>query len=492
MTRRTFLAASISARAASGAGARNVLFITIDDLRPQLGCYGDRLARTPHIDRLASRGLVFERAYCQQALCSPSRTSLLTGRRPETTRVRDLTTHFRKTIPDAVTLPEYFKRNGYYSHGIYKVFHLAGAAPRIGNMNDPQSWSDELELPDRPVYGPRGQALLEADWESYKRDRAKGIIRPVRSLAVEAPDLADEELSDGEAARRAAEFLRRNRGRRFFLAVGFYKPHLPYVAPKQYWDLYRESGLPLPANRFPPKGAPPFAVQGTGELRNFVDIPKEGPISEELGRRLLHGYLASVSYVDAQVGLLLDELDRLGLRGNTVVVLLGDNGYQIGEHDMWSCKHTNFESSARVPLIVSPPGMARGRKTAALVELVDVYPTVAELAGLPVPAGLEGISLRPLIDDPGRPWKRAAFSEYPRGGRLGISVRTARYRYTEWRRPGQPADTVELYDHETDPQENVNVAAEPERAAALRELRELLNSGWRAALPAGPAGGATR
>jgi len=480
MSRRGFLGA---AAALARRGRMNVLFIAADDLRPQLGCYGDPQVKSPHIDRLASRGLLFERAYCQMALCSPSRTSLLTGRRPDTTRVFDLTTHVRTTLPGVVTLPELFKQHGYYSHGLYKVFHLAGSAPHVGNMNDPQSWSDELELPEKSVWGPRGQALAAEDMPAYQRDRAAGIQRPVRSLAMEAPDVADDELSDGEVAARAIQCLRRNRARPFFLAVGFYKPHLPFVAPRKYWDLYRESELRLPDNRYPPHGAPPFALQGTTELRNYVDIPKEGPIGEALGRRLLHAYLASISYVDAQVGRLLDELDRLKLREKTLIVLLGDNGYQIGEHDMWGSKHTNFETSARVPLIISAPGQKAGRKTAALTEFVDIFPTVADLCGLPLPEGLEGTGLRPLFDDPDRPWKRAAFTQYPRGGRMGRSVRTDRYRYTEWNLPGKPADVFELYDHETDPQENRNLAADPTRQALVASLAETLQEGWKGALP---------
>lgn len=456
----------------------NVLFIIVDDLRPQLGCYGDPVVKTPNIDRLAERGVVFERAYCQMALCSPSRTSFLTGRRPDSTRVYDNTTHFRSTIPHAVTLPQLFKRAAYRSHGFYKVYHLTGTAPGIGNMNDPPSWSDELEIPEKPVYGPRGQALLEKDQEAYLRDRRAGIVRPPRSLATEAPDIEDADLSDGEVALRAANWLRNNGSRPFFLAVGFYKPHLPFVAPKKYWELYRESELRMPDNQYPPKGAPPYAVVGVSELQHFVDIPRIEPLPESVGRRLLHGYLACISYIDAQVGLLLDELDRLRLRERTIVVLLGDNGYQLGEHGMWARKHTNFETSVRVPLIISAPGRrGAGRKTTAIVELIDVYPTLADLCGLEVPAGLEGRSLTELLDDPSRPGKPAAFSQYPRGRLMGRSVVSRRYRYTEWAELGKPPAAVELYDHEIDPGENINLAAYSPPAQVLKEMRELLASG---------------
>ena len=479
MNRRRFLAAAAGAPFARAAASRlNVLFITVDDLRPQLGCYGDPVVKTPHIDRLAAGGTVFERAYCQMAVCSPSRTSFLTGRRPDSTRVLDFTTHFRSTIPDVVTLPQLFKQNSYQSHGVYKVFHLAGTAPRIGNMNDPESWSDELELPEKSVYGPRGQALLEQDLEAYKRDRAAGIIRPVRSLAIESPDVEDADLSDGEAALRAVDWLRRNGSRPFFLGVGFYKPHLPFVAPRKYWDLYRESDLRLPDNRYPPKGAPPYAVVDLGELHNFVDIPKTEPLPEELCRKLLHGYLASISYVDTQVGLLLDELDRQRLRDRTIVVLLGDNGYQLGEHGIWARKHTNFETSARVPLIVSAPGRkGSGHKSAAIVELLDVYPTLAEMCGLAAPGGLEGVSFMPVLDDPALPGKPGAYTQHPRGRRMGRSVVSRRYRYTEWAEAGKPPEAVELYDHETDPGENLNLAAFSPPADVMRRMPELLRSG---------------
>ncbi|MBN8730981.1 MAG: sulfatase [Acidobacteria bacterium] len=453
----------------------NVLFITVDDLRPQLGCYGDRVVKSPHIDRLAARGVTFDRAYCQMALCSPSRTSFLTGLRPDTTRVYDLTTHFRSTVPDAVTLPQLYKNNGYYAHGIYKVFHLTGTVPAVGNMNDAASWSDPQELPVKPVYGPEGMALLEADMEVYRKERAAGTIRPIRSLATERTTVADHDLSDGEVAQRAMAFLRKRGKEPFFLGVGFYKPHLPFVAPSKYWDLYRREDLRLPDNRFTPRGAPPYSVVDTSELRHFTDIPKEGPITEELGRKLLHGYLASISYVDAQVGLVLNELDRLGLREKTVVVLLGDNGYQIGEHDMWGRKHTNFETSARVPLLIAPPRFGRGFRSGTVVELLDVYPTVAGLCGLKPPANIEGEDLRRAMAGADVRWQRAAYTQYPRGKRMGRSVTDGRYRYTEWSMPEQAPEAIELYDHSTDPEENVNVAGETKYARETGRLSRLLH-----------------
>lgn len=325
--------------------AFNVLFIAVDDLRPQLGCYGDPVVRSPNIDRLAKRGLVFRRAYCQQALCSPSRTSLLTGRRPDTTRVYDMQVHFRKTLPDVVTLPQYFKQHGYHTQALGKVYHQ--------EMDDPASWSVPHWAPALPDYGPEGEALR-------KRNTGPGHRGP----AYEAPDIPDEALPDGAVANRAIEVLQQVKDRRFFLAVGFLKPHLPWAAPKRYWDLYRRDRLRPAANPVPPKDAPRYALGGQekpydewgwqNEPRDYAGMPKSGPVTDEEARTLIHGYLACISYMDAQVGRLLDELDRLGLREKTIVVLFGDNGWQNGEHGMW-CKHSNYETSVRVPLIVSSP-----------------------------------------------------------------------------------------------------------------------------------------
>jgi iduronate 2-sulfatase len=469
----------------------NVLFIAIDDLRPQLGCYGDRVVKSPNIDRLAARGLVFNRAYVQQALCSPSRTSLLTGLRPDTTRVFDLTTHFRDAVPDAVTLPQLFKQHGYQSLGFYKIFHLIPSDPRaFGNMDDPRSWSRPLWLPTKSVYGPRGEALKQRKLAEMERAGVKMDYSNIpRGYSTEAPDVPDHQLADGETAEQAVKALGEVKGQPFFLAVGFYKPHLPFIAPKKYWDLYSPADIKLPVNRFPPQGAPSFALQKYADVRLYEDFPKSGELSAAQQRELLHGYLACISFVDAQVGKLLAELDRLGLRDNTIVALWGDHGYQVGEHDMWASKHTNFETSTRAPLIVSVPGQkTAGRKTDALVEFVDLFPSLAELCGLPLPEGLEGTSFKPLLDDPRRPWKSAAFSQYPRGKLMGRSMRTERYRYTEWAEDGKGVVAVELYDHATDPQENVNIARQPEQSGLLAELSRKLHAGWRAALPANVAG----
>jgi arylsulfatase A-like enzyme len=277
----------------------------------------------------------------------------------------------------------------------------------------------------------------------------------------------------------------------FFLAVGFIKPHLPFVSPKKYWDLYDPAKIQLAPNKFRPKDAPDYAILPGGELRNYHGIP-DGSIPDDLARQLKHGYYAAVSYMDAQVGKVLDELDRLGLTKSTIIILWGDHGWKLGEHDAW-CKHSTCENDANAPLILSLPGMkSAGQHTKALVEFVDIYPTLSDLAGLPLPPHLEGVSLKPLLDDPKRPWKTAAFSQYPRNGGktddgqlMGYSMRTERYRFTQWLNRADPSkvNAIELYDHQTDPQENQNIAARPENAALVKELTVKLATGWKAARP---------
>ena len=476
-------AACLGCSGPQNAAPYNVLFISIDDMRPQLGCYGDPIAHTPHMDRLASQGTLFRRAYCQQAICAPSRASFLTGRRPETTGVSNFQTHFRENLPDILTLPQYFKNHGYATTALYKVFHVVGFAPTLfGNMDDTLSWSLPTWYPKQSAWGPTGDSIFRADLrKKAKLDIPIGYQNIPRSLAYEAPDIADSLLSDGEAAQQAMRYLQQFKDQPFFLAVGFYKPHLPFVAPKRYWDLYDPATLPLPDNQYPPIGAPPFAVANNRELRSYPDIPDDGPFKDSLKRNLLHGYLASISYIDAQVGLLLDKLEQLELRKKTIVVLFGDHGYQIGEHGMWAKKHTNYETSVHVPLIVSVPGQLAGQ-THALVELVDLYPSLVDFCGYTIPDGLEGRSFKPLIDQPALPWKQAAFSDKNMGGYHGRSIRTDRFRLVEWTKEG--SETIyELYDHETDPDENMNRADDPALQDRKSKLIEALHAGWQAALP---------
>jgi arylsulfatase A-like enzyme len=299
--------------------------------------------------------------------------------------------------------------------------------------------------------------------------------------SYECADVPDSEYSDGAIADAAIGMLRRAKDKPFFLAVGFLKPHLPFIAPKKYWDMYRREEIPAAPNPFPPTDAPKLALTDWGELRAYEDIPRAGPLTDEKARLLKHGYYACVSYIDAQIGRLLEELGRLQLRDRTVIVLWGDHGWKLGEHGAW-CKHTNFENDTHVPLICAAPGQkSPGQHTGALVEFVDIYPTLCELAGLPLPSHLEGTSFAPLLDSPEQAWKKAAFSQYPRGGQvMGYSMRTDRYRLTRWLGPDGSEVARELYDHEKDPQENENIAGCHENASLVGELTRQMQMGWKA------------
>lgn len=452
---------------AAGGPPLNVLFIAVDDLRPELGVYGAAGARTPNIDTLARGGATFTHAYVQQALCNPSRVNLWTGRRPDTARVVDLDTHFRATMPDVVTLPQYFKQHGYFTQAFGKVYH--------GRLDDALSWSAPRVVPTRPKYGSETQAALQK-----AQQQKPGAFGP----SWESVAAADDALPDGEIAAQAIRVLRAVKDRPFFLAVGFYKPHLPFVAPKKYFDLHPLAGIRLPANRSGPRGTDPIALHNSGELRDYSDIPKAGPIPEQQARELIRAYRAATSYMDAMVGQVLAELDRLGLRERTIVVLWGDHGYHLGDHGIWT-KHTNFEVATRIPLVISAPGFPRDVRIGGLAETVDLYPTLGDLAGLKIPPGFEGLSLRPMLADPGRVLKTAAFSQFPRGEMMGYSIRTGRYRYTEWLRTRSDGrrETIatELYDHQTDPLENINRAEDPAYANARREHAARLRTGWQGA-----------
>ena len=508
LNRRDFLRGAAAAGAVAGLsglmpgfcageeGKYNVLFIAVDDLRPQLGCYGVANAKTPNIDALAARGTLFSRAYCQQAVCSPSRTSLLTGCRPDTTKVYNLEDHFRKFIPDVVTLPQYFKEHGYHTQGFSKIYHPG--------LNDPQSWSVLHWAPKAPTYmSPESLAKakqleekLKAEGARYKdevleTDPKTGMPLKIRRAgaklkgpAWECADVPDNAYADGMTADKAIETLREVKDKRFFLAVGFLKPHLPFVAPKKYFDMHAGTKFTVADNPFPPKDCPEIALTTWGELRAYTDIPSVGPLSDEKALDLIRAYHAASSYTDAQIGRVVNELDRLGLRDKTIIVLWGDHGWHLGEHGLW-CKHTNFEEATHAPLIFSVPGQKKpGAKTKDLAEFVDVYPTLCDLAGLPMPKGLEGTSLAPVIKDPKRSWKKAAFSQYPRAGNvMGYSMRTDRYRYTEWLKDRKDVVGVELYDYEKDPKGNASIAHLPENKELVAKLSKMLHDGWRAALP---------
>ncbi len=463
--------------AADAPGKRppNVLFLVSDDLRPELGCYGNSIIKSPNIDRLAERGMVFNRAYCQQAVCSPSRSSVMTGMRPDTTKVWDLNTHFRKALPDVVTLPHWFRDNGYTTRGLGKIYH--------GGFDDPNSWSSPSKATKRSprkasAKGVSPSAVTGPAPDEFANATGAQLTKTDRGRAVGATDDSADSGSDGELADEAIAALREFKAgaEPFFLGVGFHKPHLPFVAPRAYWDLYDAANIPLPGNRFLPEDAPSYALVEKAELWNYSGVPDLAHLPDDYTRLLRHGYYAAVSYMDAQLGRVVDELDRLGLADNTIIILWGDHGWKLGEHDRWA-KHSNVENDARAPMIIAAPGMKSvGKTTAALVEFVDIYPTLAELAGLPLPETLEGTSLVPLLDEPNRPWKLAALSQYPRtvNGRklMGYSMRTDRYRFTQWLYRDDPSkvEAVELYDHQTDPQENVNIAARSENKALIEQL----------------------
>jgi iduronate 2-sulfatase len=444
----------------------NVLFIVADDLNTALSSYGHPVVQSPNIDRLASRGVRFDRAYTQYPLCSPSRASLLTGLRPSTTRVFDLATHFRSTVPEAVTLPQLFRKHGYFTARVGKIFHQ-GVPGGIGTSgpDDPASWDH--------VVNPRGR----------DRDDAALVtnVTPTRGAGIGLSFLeargTDEEQTDGKVATEAIRLLEAHRHLPFFLAVGFYQPHSPWVAPRKYFDMYRRAKVEVA--RFPADDRADIPLPATwlNPERLWATLPMADPpnfgLEEAELRRSLVGYYAATTFMDAQVGRVLAALDRLGLTGNTVVVFLGDHGFHLGEHGLWT-KRSLFEESARAPLVIAAPGLGRG-VVRDVVEFVDILPTLADLAELSPPPGLEGRSLEPLLADPSQPGKGTAFTEVRRPGFFGHSVRTKRWRYTEW---DYGDKGIELYDHDNDPHEFRNLAREAHLAARIGELRSLLRANW--------------
>jgi len=482
----------------------NILFIAVDDLRPELGCYENSHVLSPNIDRLARHGMVFNKAYCQSAVCNPSRASLLTGLRPDTIKVWDLWTDFRETMPDVITLPQYFKHNGYHTVGIGKIYH--------NTIPDPQSWSEEkLHIKGYPfdpdaVYRTKEQMEhIELRKQSIisegKQDRYIDRLGEwyLKASATEIADPSDEvyydEAQTDVAIMKLAELKEKESP--FFFAVGYYRPHLPFNVPKKYWDMYDRDKIELAENDYLPKNAPAMAINNLRELRGYTDFknipkPHEGRVSENEARLLKHGYLASVSYIDTQVGRLLDQLDKLGIRNNTIIVLWGDHGWKLGEHNSW-CKMTNYEIDTRVPLIISSPDLNDKKLSCdQLVEFVDIYPTLCEMSGLTVPKNLEGTSLVPLIKDPANPLKKAVFSQFLREGiwiapdgieYMGYSIRSQQYRYVEWVNwETKELAAKELYDHYQDPQENVNIAGNNENLGIMQTLSEQLKSGWKNAI----------
>jgi iduronate 2-sulfatase len=438
----------------------NVLFISSDDLNNDLGCYGNTLVKSPNIDRLAARGVTFNRAYCQFPLCSPSRVSLMTGLRPDVTKIYNLQTNFRtQTLPYVVTLPQLYRQNGYYVARVGKLYHY-GVPGQIGTngLDDPKSWDE--------AFNPRGRDKEEED-KLVNLTPKRGLGSALCWLAAEG---TDEEQTDGMTATQVIKLMEQHRDKPFFIGAGFYRPHCPYVAPKKYFDMYPLDKIKLPQ-------VPADDLADVPAVAPF-SRPSNWGLSEPQLKEAIQAYYASVTFMDAQVGRLLDALDRLGIADNTIIIFWSDHGYALGQHGQWMKMHL-FESSARVPLIVSVPQMsANGKSSDRVVELLDLYPTLAEVAGFKAPPNLAGKSLKPLLADPKAAWdKPGAYTQVTRTANrkqiMGRSIRTERYRYTEW---DAGKSGVELYDHQNDPDEFTNLAKRDEMKGTMAELQKLLHN----------------
>ncbi len=465
----------------------NVLMILVDDLKPSLGAYGDDFVHSPNLDALASSGMRFDAAYCNQAVCAPSRNNLLVGQRSTTLGVYSLGFHFRRALPSAVTLPQHFKNHGYHSAGVGKVFHVGH-----GNINDEASWSVPFQ-PDKVIdycleESTGGQLTRE---EAYFSNQKLGQNKSLpRGAAWEKADVGDDAYADGRIAREGIRRLKDYSASKqpFFLALGFTKPHLPFCAPTKYWDIYDPDALPIAELTVPPIGAPKYAGKTLGELNQYKPVPQNPPLPPEMHRTLVHGYYAALSYMDAQVGLVLKELEQLGLAENTIVVLWGDHGYHLGDHGSWT-KHTNYEQANRIPIIIRAPGKTVGSSSCSqVIETVDIYPTLCELAGLPDPVqSLDGESLVPVLAGKGKLDDNYAYHCFPKANRLGEAIRTERYRLVRWTpkpkvngpknawQNNVSSDRVEweLYDYQTDPLETKNLYEDlPGVAAELTEILE--------------------
>ncbi|VGO21732.1 sulfatase [Pontiella sulfatireligans] len=519
----------------------NILFLAVDDLRPELGCYGSPIAVTPNMDKLAADGLLFNRAFCQEAICGPSRASLMAGARPDTIRVTENFASFRPLNPDMVTLSQNFIANGYEAVYCGKIFHNKPESdPEFSWSRDPVSKASlKLKVP-ATVGGfalPENQAILKEN-KAYMSKKYPGMSRlglGGKGPAYECADVPDATYEDGLNTELAIatmkDMLKKNPDKPFFLGLGLKKPHLDWIAPKPYWDLYDPVKIPLATQTEGPKDGAEMGLHASFELRVRTGIPKSGGIDDEMARTLKHAYLACVSYADANLGKMIDALDEAGIRDNTIIIVWGDHGWHLGDMGIWG-KATNYEVGTRVPMMIWTPDMpkgSRGKTTDGLVELIDMYPTLCDLAGIPVPSHVEGTSFKPLLANPDREWKAAAFSQFPdpalrewaanplspglretffgplieeveariikqQGAKwdrdlfennlMGYTMRTDRYRLVVWKdvvHPDAEPVFVELYDHKEDPQETVNVAAKtPELVASLLIQ---FSKGWKGNLP---------
>lgn len=500
----------------------NILFIAVDDLKPILGCYGNTLVKTPNIDRLAKMATVFNGNYCQQAVCGPTRASILTGKRPDYTKIWNLTTQMRDMNPDIVTLPQYLISQGYETSGIGKIYHPSSAL----NGVDPVSWSipylklDEKDFPANLGEPANGQyqlaatkALMTPEMIKERKQKNKEVAqendenpKSIKGPSTECIDVPDNAYNDGVNALLAKDQIiaLSKKDKPFFMAVGFSKPHLPFVAPKKYWDLYQRDEMPIAPFQEHAKNSPLIAYHQSGELRNypdvtdFVTLPVDSlriGLKLEKQKELVHGYYASVSYMDAQVGILLNTLESLGTLDNTIIVLWGDHGWHLGDHDLWH-KHTVFEQATKAPLIIAAPGIKAG-KTNSQSEFVDVFPTICNLAGLPIPNQLDGKSLKPLMLNNKASVKEYSVSQYPRklkkdevkklgyekGDLMGYTLRNKRYRYTIWMNDfnskqafaANKVYATELYDYEKDALEKVNLTKDTAyKATAVAMHKKML------------------
>ena len=500
----------------------NVLFIAIDDLKPILGCYGDKMIKTPNIDRIAKNGTIFFANYCQQAVCGPTRASIMTGKRPDYTKIWDLKTKMRDMNPDILSMPQYFITQGYSTQGIGKVYDIRC----VDKDFDKPSWSVPYYQTDKTLYSKRtgeptnnqyqNPATKELAKKYLKEAYAKGLedeaaktevmlrVKP----SVENVDVPDDAYTDGVHAKMAKNILigLSKKSEPFFLAIGFSKPHLPFVSPKKYWDLYDRKKMPVAPFQHATENALPIAYHNASELRAYSDIDPinsytdQNPglsLSLEKQKELIHGYYAAISYTDAQLGIVLNALDSLGLTDNTIIVLWGDHGWHLGDHNLW-CKHSNFENAARAPLIISAPGIASSN-VKTQTEFVDIFPTLCDLANIKIPSNLDGKSLVPAMKKPTTVIKEYSVSQYPRSGAvseserlgyaeaefMGYSLKTEQFRYTIWMknrwRTSQVFDKdlvvgAELFDYQKDPLEKVNVEGKKEYAIALKKMQDYMKN----------------
>ncbi|WP_246431424.1 sulfatase [Winogradskyella flava] len=435
----------------------NILFIAVDDLRPELNLYGVNHIKSPNLDKLADESLVFDRAYCNIPVCGASRASLLTGLRPTRHRFINYSTRADKDAPQAVSLPNFFKQNGYTTISNGKIYHKRN--------DDSLAWDN--------IWFPKGN-IRNYQLEKNRIDNGDANLAVAGAAAFEMADVDDTAYFDGKIAQKGIADLKmlKNKNEPFFLALGFMKPHLPFNAPKKYWDLYDRAKIELPESYVQPKSTPKQAFHNFGELRNYGNIPKKGDLPKDLAKELIHGYYACVSYIDAQIGLVLGELKRLELEDDTIVVLWGDHGWNLGDHKLWS-KHSTFETALKTPLILKVPGKTKGQKTNAITEYVDIYPSLVELAGLDVPKNIEGHSFAPILngETPEKDWAVSKFKD-------AVTLIKGNLFYTEWTKDDGIAYARMLFDHKTDPLELDNLAEKPEYQETVNELAKELRVKW--------------